>query len=872
MRERWIRFLSPVLGGAPIEVLNLDGTDELNRLFEFDVQLVGPTSAFSSDLNKLLDSPASLVFESDGKPMGRIHGIVSSLSHHVEPGTSRALVQLHLVPRAWLMTQQRGNQIYLGRTYPEILADKLTAIGLEEGVDFIIAFDDVYGIREYVTQYEETDYAFFCRLCEHLGIATFFDHREGRDILMLADDASHFQPLRSRQIFVRSKRDHPAAYDVKTSLSRRPQTVRVHDYNYRMPRLPLNDNAVLESPMTRGQWTEYGAHTKTPFETTSIARVRAEELAARQTVVRGHATDLSMRAGGVVTLVDGEGGERTLLLSKVHFSAYPSEENGATEKHWDNTFEAIPIDVTYRPERVTPRPRVTGLVNAIVDGAINGPYAELDDSGRYHLRMFFDRSGRADMTATHPVRMMQPHSGANYGMHFPLRPGTEVLVGFVDGDPDRPVIVGTAPNPETASPVFDANQTQNVLRTGSNNEMVIEDEIGQERIRIHTPNENTTIQLGAEQEPEVGALTTTEAHISQVSRQSNNQVTDRRTVIADNTTSVVGNTAVLLAGVDGISAASERGIERPESFAVEELRGSLERLSVSPGDLAELLDDPGASDQNEPAGGVHASGLWSALASAIATMTEEAAFRAVQQMAAAADESLDSALGRSQGQALGTLLTPAFIAGAKKTAALVSRDATLVYGDRVATLGSHDSASVVGDKMAQLKSPGTVEVAAGESMQLSTPGVFDVAAGKLQFVGGYYPDSEPPPLEDGTSVGVMSRHDLHVISVEDCILICAKKNLIGSAHDGDVRITAGGTVAIKGASITGSAGSISLRSGGDITIEAGGTVTIDAPDIVLKATTVTVEASLLYVDAPNSLFSGEVQVSGTVTAADFKCG
>src|SRR4029079_9294314 len=111
----------------------------------------------------------------------------------------------------------------------------------------------------------------------------------------------------------------------------------------------------------------------------------------------------------------------------------------------------------------------------------------------------------------------QPHAGANYGMHFPLRPGTEVLVGFVNGDPDRPVIVGSAPNPVTVSPVERRNQTQNVLRTGSNNEMVIEDEHSKKRIRIHTPHKTTTVQLGSVEYPEEGSLTTTEASISEAS-------------------------------------------------------------------------------------------------------------------------------------------------------------------------------------------------------------------------------------------------------------------------------------------------------------------------------------------------------------------
>jgi hypothetical protein len=590
-------------------------------------------------------------------------------------------------------------------------------------------------------------------------------------------------------------------------------------------------------------------------------------------MVRGHATDLSLRAGGLITLVEHDGNEQELLLTRVGFRAYPGDTEELTQKHWDVSFEAIPKSVPFRPERITPRPRVPGLVNAVVDGAIKGPYAELDEWGRYHLRFMFDRSGRTDLTATHPVRMMQPHAGANYGMHFPLRPGTEVLVGFVDGDPDRPLIVGTSPNPETVSPVLSVNQTQNVLRTGSNNEVVMEDEIGQERIRIHTPKDNTTFQLGVEQEPEVGALTTTEAHISQASRLSNNLVTNKKTVLADNSTSTVGNTAVMMAGIAGVTSAVTRGIERPASIATGELRRALEKLSVSPDELAELRDDPGGEDSDLPSDGeALGSGLWSALASAVSSMTEEAAIRVVREMASAADKSLDDSIARHQGEANGTPITPATILGAEKTAALVSRDRTLVYGDRVATLGSYDTATVVGERTTQIESPGIVGIAGREGIQMSTPARFDVAGGQLQFVGGYYPEAQPEALPEGTSVGIMSRHDLHAVSVEDCILLCAKKNLIGTAHDGDVRITAGGTVAVEGASIVGTAGTITFESGGEMKLKAGDMITIDGADVLIKGDVVSIKASLLYVDAPDSIFTGNVKVNGTVTAADFKCG
>src|SRR5690606_3629366 len=133
-------------------------------------------------------------------------------------------------------------------------------------------------------------------------------------------------------------------------------------------------------------------------------------------------------------------------------------------------------------------------------------YAELDAEGRYRVRFLFDTAERGEGQASKPVRMAQPHSGAGYGMHFPLRPGVEVALTCVDGDPDRPMISGTVPNPSTASPVAGGNNARNIIRTGGGNEINIADEDGAHRIKMTTPHADTIFQLGAPNEPSTGAF------------------------------------------------------------------------------------------------------------------------------------------------------------------------------------------------------------------------------------------------------------------------------------------------------------------------------------------------------------------------------
>jgi len=615
-----------------------------------------------------------------------------------------------------------------------------------------------------------------------------------------------------------------------------------------------------------------GAHPKTADETQKLARVRAEELGAQHHIVSGKTTEMTVRAGATFVLTDALGDDQELLLTEVRYRSHrDSEQVGGADRTWENEITAMPRAVPYRPLRNTKKPRVSGLVNAVVDGAVKGPYAELDEAGRYHVVFKHDRSGRTDMLASRPVRMMQPHAGAHYGHHFPLRPGTEVLIAFVEGDPDRPIIVGTAPNPVTPSPVAMGNQTQNVMRTGSNNEMVIEDLVGQERIRVHTPHQNTTLQLGSVEEPEEGVLLVTDAHISEASRNTHNIVTRKSTVAAESVSALAGNSAITLAGLEGLTKAAERGMQRG-AVDIGEVSEDLAKLSAPPGEQ-EDEDEQKDEDDAQAALAGPAGGLFSGLGETLTAMAEGAVLQAIRRIAEATDLHLDSSVGRLQGEALGQPLEPFGVLASPQTAAVIGRDKAVVFGDQVAAVAAEDSAYVVGGKAAMLKSPGDVEVAAGQEMKLSAVKDADISANTVRMVGGHYPEHEAPPLDEHTSVGIMGRYDIKLVSSEHCILQCAEKNFVATAHTGDMRLAAKQQVRVVGGSITGSAGYIGLSSGGDIeasatadiTVDAGADITISAGgDIAITAGgTVTISGASIILKGPTCI-EGDLVVTGSV--------
>jgi type VI secretion system secreted protein VgrG len=181
---------------------------------------------------------------------------------------------------------------------------------------------------------------------------------------------------------------------------------------------------------------------------------------------------VKLTAGAVVKLTDHPRlDELYLLVVEVehHATQVVGTHGGDGGEAYANTFKAVDASLVYRPPRVTPRPRIHGVLTAVTEAAPSGAarnMAQLDLDGRYTVKFFFDTAGDRQHSSA-PVRMAQPHAGPDYGVHFPLKPGVEVTVSFVDGDPDRPIISGSVPNPATASPVTGRDANMNRITTVS---------------------------------------------------------------------------------------------------------------------------------------------------------------------------------------------------------------------------------------------------------------------------------------------------------------------------------------------------------------------------------------------------------------------
>lgn len=245
-----------------------------------------------------------------------------------------------------------------------------------------------------------------------------------------------------------------------------PALYAIEDYNYRNPAVAVTGEAAIEGGA--GGIIEYGAHASSPDEATTLAQVRADEIACRRSVYHGESTVARLTAGYRVTVEEhGDLPAVELLLTAVeHLASLPLTAESEEQAGYQNSFEAVSTATTFRPRRTTPKPTMPGVVTGVVQGGTNGGPAVLDSDGRYTVQLHFETPlGEDRARASHPIRMAQPFGGTGHGMHFPLRPGTEVVLGFANGDPDRPLILAAIPNAHTLSPVTGADPTRNRITT-----------------------------------------------------------------------------------------------------------------------------------------------------------------------------------------------------------------------------------------------------------------------------------------------------------------------------------------------------------------------------------------------------------------------
>ncbi len=343
---------------------------------------------------------------------------------------------------------------------------------------------DSYPKRNYVVQYNESHFAFISRLCERDGIFYFFKHEDGGESVVFADKNLAFPKIkfggRSSILYSHHRDRHMGrqadeaavlVFGQRRTLS--SKTIKLRDYNETMPSVVSGNNDVGQGNAFLGKVEWFGGHFPDEGAATKLARIRAERIAAEQTTYVVETDAPELRAGAIFEMqghprFDGE----YLVVSATHSGYRPApvgfQAFAQDGRAYRNSLQCIRSDVPYRPPLATPVPLGYGLHTAKVDGEAWNGRAEIDGQGRYKLQLTFVDEAAPRGRGSDYVRKIEPYVGPSQtGLHFPLVAGTEVLVAYMNGDIDRPIVIGAVHNPDMIDLVTADSNLFNRLKSQS---------------------------------------------------------------------------------------------------------------------------------------------------------------------------------------------------------------------------------------------------------------------------------------------------------------------------------------------------------------------------------------------------------------------
>ena len=480
------RLQIPHFAGKSFHVVEMTGEEAISKPYSFRILFTCPEAL---DGSTVTGRRACLKLDVGPRPFYAVGVVLEFVSGDPTP-TGDFTYEVVIGPRFNLLNLSRQNQVYGGAdpiTVAEIISGKLsnrlsrssTSGGETLDIDFELRLSGVYPARFNVVQFDESDLAFISRSCEHHGVFYFFEHGDLRETMVFGDANVAFD--NSAPIEGGSQADdgevlpfrmtRGLADDVSVSsfiaVSKPvPAKMFVRDFDDTQASAQLLASAVVDSSGS-GAVVEYGAHFTGLDEGFRLAQIRAEEWQSEKTVFRGASTSPRLRPGYFFTLRDhpSHAANAKYVVTSVR---HHSGDARAPSAVYQNTFECVRFDSPYRPKRLTPRPIAAGLFNAVVDSAGLGERADLDGSGRYRIRHMYDESNSPPGRASGYVRKAQPYAGKDdTGFHFPLLKDAEVVVGYINGDPDRPMIIGAVPNSVTPAVSVQSNNFSNRFRTPS---------------------------------------------------------------------------------------------------------------------------------------------------------------------------------------------------------------------------------------------------------------------------------------------------------------------------------------------------------------------------------------------------------------------
>lgn len=464
INERF-KFSSKALDEDTFLVVRFSGAEGFNTLYHFEITLISKNSDIV--LQELLIHPATFtILREDGKH-AYFGGYPSACSQGAH-SNGWTFYTITLQPMFWKLTCIPYNRIDLDLNTKGIVEQAMSADSTFKP-EHEFNLQGTYLNQEFSMQYNESLYDYIAAKLERDGIYYYFDQTNASEKIIFVDSLNCHIPLKDSPKLIYSPTsglENPYREEVISSFIQTctalPKKVYVRDYDWQKPNTPIEAEAIV-SDIGLGDVYYYGDGFVTTEEGGRIAKIRAEELICQSKIYIGLSQVPTLRPGFIFELEEHYAGSfnQEYLITEVQHEGsqegYLSMTLGIELLHpsnkifYRNNFKAIPANVQFRPKRSTQRPKISGYLTAFVDASDDSGKPELDDLGRYKVVFPQGSSGRGAGKASCWLRRAQASVGSGFGTSFPLTPGVEVLISFLDGNPDKPLIASAVANTEVGS-------------------------------------------------------------------------------------------------------------------------------------------------------------------------------------------------------------------------------------------------------------------------------------------------------------------------------------------------------------------------------------------------------------------------------------
>ncbi|RPI70522.1 MAG: type VI secretion system tip protein VgrG, partial [Desulfobacteraceae bacterium] len=510
-QDKRIMAINTPLGKDVLLLAGIHGQEYISQPFSFDLELVSENKDIS--FGDIIGKEVTVTIRSKGsldniKDIRYIHGIIARFFQSTKPATKTADNSLFyhyeatLVPYLWLLTQRMNSRIFQKKSVPDIVRKII------EEKQFIKYKFELQGNnleREYCVQYQETDFNFISRLLEEEGIRYYFKHGDKNATLILSDKIDNPPcPKQETAQFLVDKTEKPET-DLIFSVERTGQIIpgkfSLRDFNYELPQKhrEADTTGKTHGPGKPEQYEvfEFPGRFSDNNAGKAFAKIKMESHEARAMILEGAGDCRAFTSGYSFELKEAQlkkldGKYLITLVEHLADSDLFSDKGGS---YYVNHFQCIPANTPYRPLQITPKPVMRGPQTAIVvgPGGNKGEEINIDKLGRVKVQFHWDREGKNNDKSSCWIRVAQTWAGNQWGAQFIPRTGHEVVVDFLDGDPDRPLITGSVYHEQNKLP-YEGESTKTGIKSKSYqgnksvtgfNELRFEDKKDKEEFYIH---------------------------------------------------------------------------------------------------------------------------------------------------------------------------------------------------------------------------------------------------------------------------------------------------------------------------------------------------------------------------------------------------